>query len=475
MRRSVVLAMVGVSLGVAVLAPPAPAVASGPVSHEAILRAFNAERTAAGLPPVTENPEWSAACAAHNTWMSANHRLSHAETPGTPAYTEAGNWAGTHAVLAGQGTSWASGDPWATAPIHLSQLMDPLLSTVGVDETDGYDCLTTWPGYVAPTADPATTAWFPGQGATLPYAETAAESPTTPGAWVGLPEGTQTGPYLYLYTPGRSGDADYSDNSCSPAPGGGCRPGTQTDPTPTVLPLATVTGVRLIGPGGPVDVRTVDREVAERAGYGGYLPTAAVFIPAQPLQPSSSYTLTATLSSAAPPPEAGTANEVYTATGPVTTSYSFRTTASPPPPPAVTVKPGGGVGLPPTNGPAAGSPTATGTARGRTTTSPPTSRVRAGTATVLVPTRLRHGAPVTVDVTLARRSTVAVVVTGARGRVLGRVAYSLAASRKGWSYPLRLGLPRAGTRAGMRVTVTVTVSAPGAGAARVSRTVSYTA
>lgn len=85
--------------------------------------------------------------------------------------------------------------------------------------------------------------------------------------WVGIPEGTTTGPHLYLY------NAD-----------GGM--GWQTPTTPTITTAA------LAGPSGPVEVRVVTRAVAEAAGYGGYLPTLAVFIPRYPLATDSSYTLT---------------------------------------------------------------------------------------------------------------------------------------------------------------------------------------
>lgn len=265
------------------------AAANSDLSSTEIIARFNSERIAAGLSPVTENPEWSASCRLHDAWMSRNRKLQHAEDPGSPGYTEDGNWAGTSSVLA-LGASWRVGDPWATAPIHLSQMMNPLLATVGAAELDGYSCLTTWPG-VRPATEPAgSLAWFPGQGATLPSSEVASESPTVPGVWVGLPEGTETGPYLYLYAPGTSGNAN-GFNYCY-----------WGDPTPFVLPLRRVVSTSLIGPRGPEEVRVVDADVAASAGYAGYLGTMALFIPSRPLVPGGSYELSTVVASSPTPP-----------------------------------------------------------------------------------------------------------------------------------------------------------------------------
>ncbi len=252
-------------LGVPGATPAAADARSGELTSAQIVAAFNAERTGNGLPPVVENADWSYKCYLHDRWMAANNQLSHAETPGTPEYSEGGNWAGTHSVLA-SGATWRDADPWRTAPIHLSQMMSPDLRSVGAAEFGGYSCLTTWPGYDTSATPPGTFTWFPGNGTILPASETAFELPTVPQVWVGIPEGTATGPHLYLY---------YADGGT----------GWQTPTTPTI------TTVALTGPAGPVEVRVVTRAVAEAAGYGGYMPTLAVFIPRNPLAPDSSYTL----------------------------------------------------------------------------------------------------------------------------------------------------------------------------------------
>jgi hypothetical protein len=71
--------------------------------------ASNAERAAAGLGPVSENPDWTASCARRNHWMNVNAVLDHVEPPGWPGCSDAGAWAGANSVLGPGG--WADGDP----------------------------------------------------------------------------------------------------------------------------------------------------------------------------------------------------------------------------------------------------------------------------------------------------------------------------------------------------------------------------
>lgn len=227
------------------------------ITPSQIVSLFNAQRVANGLPTVTENADWSAACALHNTWGFLNNKLEHSEIPGTPGYTAAGNWAAGNAVLA-HGDGWSANSPWNSAPIHLSQMLSPRLKRVGAATNDERGCFTTWPGYDWSGTSP--TKWYPGPGTTVDAGMRAYELPTVPGVWVGLPEGTETGPYLYLYT-----------NSSQ-------------DP---------VSGVTLTGPSGPVEVRVVDRNVAGE--YAGYLATTAMVIPVRPLQKGVSYTVAATV------------------------------------------------------------------------------------------------------------------------------------------------------------------------------------
>jgi hypothetical protein len=89
--------------------------------------------------------------------------------------------------------------------------------------------------------------------------ERAAESPTVPGALVGLPEGTATGRYLLVYLAG-------------------------VDPSNAPDVTATAT---LSSGGAAVDLRVIDSTNEE---IGGYMPQPSAFlIPAQPLKPQSVY------------------------------------------------------------------------------------------------------------------------------------------------------------------------------------------
>ncbi|HXY82036.1 MAG TPA: CAP domain-containing protein [Gaiellaceae bacterium] len=241
----------------AALAHSASAAAAG---HPAILAALNAERAANGIPAhVRENPAWSARCAEHVAYMAATGRFSHSENPTSPEYAASGSWAGEHSVLA-EGASWHDGDPFASSPIHLIQLMSPELRQVGIDDdASGYLCMTTWPGYDASGWNKATVYSDPGDGAVgVPYAETANELRFVPGDFVGLPRGTTTGFNIMVFAEGTA------------------------DPWHLHIVSATLTG-----PDGPVAVRTVDRTTPT---VGPYLPPGSGFvIPVAPLRPDTTY------------------------------------------------------------------------------------------------------------------------------------------------------------------------------------------
>jgi Cysteine-rich secretory protein family len=250
-------------LGVAVaLAVASGATAAGTGGSNAILDALNAERAANGIPAgVRENRGWSAKCAEHVAYMAATGSLSHSEDPASTRYTAGGNWAGEHSVIAfgpGRGTR----DPFANAPLHLIQLLSPMLQQVGIaDDSTGYLCITTWPGYRSGTAKP-TVYTYPGDGATgVPFAETASELPFVPGDFVGLPRGTATGFNIMVFAEGIA------------------------NPWRARLVSATVRG-----PGGKVAVKTVDRTTPT---VGAYLPPGSgLVIPASPLQPGTTYRAT---------------------------------------------------------------------------------------------------------------------------------------------------------------------------------------
>jgi len=323
-RRVPVVLAAALACALTAFAAPAGAASAGKAPREMggpqIVGAFNAERQRSGLPPVSENSDWSAACRAHDHYMALNNVMEHFEDPGRPGYTPQGDWAGHNAVLAAG--DWATGgDPWDTAPIHLAQMMSPRLQTTGAAQVEGYNCLTTWPGYVPGGAGlPSDSLFsFPGSRTGVPYAETAAEFPTVPGAWVGLPEGATTGPYLYFYWMGAQGDPTIGDQCASTGADGSC-----VDPTPNV-PGLVLTSATLTGPDGPVPARVVTQAAAAAAGYGGYTPAESGFlIPVRPLRPATTYTASATFDNAG---QSSTPRSF-------TSGYSFDTAPLPPPPPA---------------------------------------------------------------------------------------------------------------------------------------------
>jgi len=235
---------------------PAPAAAQDEAAHG--IAALNAQRAAHGIPAgIVEDPAWSAGCAQHMGYVRRNRVLTHDEDPSKPGYTVAGAAAGAGSVLS-LGRPWFAGgaNPWEDAPLHLMQLLAPDLSVTGA--ADG--CMVTWPGYKRPAPSRPVLLSYPGAGATgVPAAQTASESPFVPGDFVGLPEGTTTGPHLYLL---------------------GWGTGT-----------GRVTAATLAGPAGPVAVRTVDNQTGQ---VGTFLPPGGIVIPVEPLAPGTTYALAAT-------------------------------------------------------------------------------------------------------------------------------------------------------------------------------------
>jgi hypothetical protein len=237
-------------------APAAPA----DLSSSEIIGQLSAQREANGIPGgLVENTEWSAGCAKHNYYGAQTGELRHSEDPGSPFYSEAGDFAAENSVLA-FGSSWSQGNPWEQAPIHLIQMLAPQLSQLGAAENDNHNCATTWPGYERPDPDSLTAFSYPGDGVSgVVPAERAAESPFVPGDFVGLPEGTTTGRYLMAFLSGVE-PVDASD----------------------VTAKAT-----LSNGAGPVELRVIDSTSPD---IGGYMPQPSAFlIPVQPLEPFTRY------------------------------------------------------------------------------------------------------------------------------------------------------------------------------------------
>ena len=153
-------------------------------------------------------------------------------------------------------------NPWEDAPIHLMQVLAPDLAVTGW--ADG--CMWTWPGYTTPAPERPALLSYPRRGATIYPRQRAAEWPFTPGEFVGL-GGAVTGPHLYVFVPGTR--------------------------------RSRVTAAALTGPGGPVEVRSVDNHTPD---LGSYLPSGGIVIPAAPLQAGATYRARVTVVADGAPP-----------------------------------------------------------------------------------------------------------------------------------------------------------------------------
>ena len=250
--------------GLVVLLVTVAAPARANVPAQTALSYLNAQRAAVGLPAgIVENVTWSQDCALHNSYEVQNGgQLTHQEGPSAPGYTEGGAWAGANSILSA-GSDWTPGsNPWEDAPIHLDQLFTPSLAVIGIDDTNGFVCATTWPGFTRPAGSTDTISTYPGNGAqNVPGMENANESPFVPGDFVGITMGTTAGRELFVYLDqaGKQG----------PAP-------------------VAITAASLTGPSGPVEVRWVDNSTQT---IGPYL-TGGIILPVAPLAPGASYQAT---------------------------------------------------------------------------------------------------------------------------------------------------------------------------------------
>jgi hypothetical protein len=246
-----------------------PAAAARAATAQEAIAMLNAQREANGIPGgITENAEWSQGCANHLEYLRRNpnewNTGPHDEVAGHDGYTDSGRSAAQSSVLTpNAGFSHTDGTPWEYAPIHLMQLLAPALSVTGYDDDPG-GCMSTFRGYGRPGPTPPVVYTYPGNGASIYAAMTAFESPFTPGEHVGIPAGTETGPYLYVLVHG-AGNTN-----------------------------GRLTAASLTGPDGAVEVRTVDNKTnTDKGNLGQFLPSGGMVIPVKPLKTGSSYTATA--------------------------------------------------------------------------------------------------------------------------------------------------------------------------------------
>ena len=235
-----------------------------------IVAKLRAERAANGIPAAVRlDPKTSLGCVHHLRYEALNGiGWTHTEAAGKPGYTKDGMLAGLGGDQADTG-SWAAGDPYENLPLHLVTLLDPRLAVVGAAESGVRSCVVVTGGYTRRFAQPAIYT-VPGNGrGGVPSSQVVHnEAPFAPGDLVGLQQGTETGPTIYVYGVGGPWEL-----------------------TPPHVVQAT-----LRGPAGSVPLRIVDgARHPELSAYSR--PGAAFLIPVGPLA-AGAYTANVTLAGA---------------------------------------------------------------------------------------------------------------------------------------------------------------------------------
>jgi hypothetical protein len=234
-------------------------------SASQIAAALNAQRHGNLIPAgIAVDQTLTEGCAGYDRYMQLSGTFGGGETPGNPGYTAIGaQIAKEGTVIVNEGASvgagaggvgfpgWNLGDPFESAPNHLAALLAPPLDVIGGDDDQDpaagqeWMCATTDEGYTRPAPAMYTVYTYPGDGAHIYPDETAYEFPATPGQSVGIAPDTTTGPYLIVLAAGpAAADAHAHIQSAS-----------------------------LTGPGGPVEVKTVDHSGGWWGGFVIPVPT----------------------------------------------------------------------------------------------------------------------------------------------------------------------------------------------------------
>jgi hypothetical protein len=244
----------------------ATAVGGGTVSQD--IAWLNAQRAANGIPtPVSQNIDWSMKCDAHVTYMQKTRLFGHGESSSSPYYSAGGSWAALHSILA-FGLNWGpNSNPWESAPLHLILLMEPQLASVGLADSGGYICMTSWPGFTRTPPANTTVVTYPGNGTTIAPSEYDTELPVTPQGVVGLHGATGPNLLVYLWGP------------------------VVRSPAAAAI---SITDATLTGSHGSVALKWVDHTTPS---IGPYVPVASgILIPEQPLDAGATYTASVTFS-----------------------------------------------------------------------------------------------------------------------------------------------------------------------------------
>lgn len=234
-RGVVVSVLVATALGL-----PTPAVAGPAEDPAAVLAVLNGQRAAAGVPPVTRDPQMDQGCLNHVDYGLMRGGWpgdAHDEEPGSPGYTDLGRDAARGSILGGD--MLRGPPPFQHAPGHAYHLHSPFALTGGVGQrTEGALTLScAWFRHGRPPASPPRAWSVPAEATTgVPVWTSHFESPPTLPFEVGLsqdPGGPQlTGPVVDVYQEDIDGRR-YGD-LCSgvllgpggePVPGGAARRG----------------------------------------------------------------------------------------------------------------------------------------------------------------------------------------------------------------------------------------------------------
>lgn len=232
------------TIGVLCTLLPAAALGAGHVEGAQAIGFLNDQRAANGIPPVIENQIFASAwCPAEDTGPSGGESAR---------------------VLSSFLGGWSPiSSPWDDAPLHQQAMYNPAYTQAGDVDAAGQACL----GIGAPLPEPPMptfAAFYSDSGPDdVPTTETVAhEEPLAPQQLVGIPQGRPTGGQIILYAEGM---------------------GEQAEPVSWTLAEADGTSVP--------NVRMVDEQQAETAGYPGYLTGVGVLIPPV-LKAESRYSLT---------------------------------------------------------------------------------------------------------------------------------------------------------------------------------------
>ena len=185
--------------GIATLASIPVATAQG--DGRTILGAVNYERQMAGIDSLTVNKSSEQGCVRHALYMNQNSILTHSESAGASGFTTEGQFFGTKAVLA-RNTAGFTSNPWKFAPFHEFQVLHPWLQQTGIGVSGDYACMVTLAERAGGMTDDIKLITAPGTGQFVRPAEVTREAPFTPGEEVGIPQGSKTGPHIYVYAVG---------------------------------------------------------------------------------------------------------------------------------------------------------------------------------------------------------------------------------------------------------------------------------